>query len=113
MGRYSGRTVGRNEEAIYSDLLLDKQLKHIDQYLTPSFHTLEVKESLSLTRIQHVWKAGDRLWKLSNQYYGEPTYWWLIAWYNQKPTESHFTIGDVVIIPTPFERVLSLYGSNS
>jgi hypothetical protein len=113
MGRYSGKTIGRNEERIYSDLLNDKGLNHIDHYLTPSYSPLEVDDTLSLTRIQHVWKAGDRLWKLSSQYYGEPTYWWLIAWYNQKPTESHFAIGDIVIIPTPFERVLGLYGNNS
>jgi len=113
MGRYEGRTSARNSEEAYADLLNDKELKHIDQYLTPTIASVEVEGSLSLTRIQHVWKAGDRLWKLSSEYYDDPTYWWLIAWYNQKPTESHFAIGDIVIIPTPFERALALYGGSN
>jgi len=113
MGRYEGRTIARNSEEAYADLLNDKELKHIDQYLTPTIASVEVEGSLSLTRIQHVWKAGDRLWKLSSEYYDDPTYWWLIAWYNQKPTESHFAIGDIVIIPTPFERALALYGGSN
>ena len=36
------------------------------------------------------------------KYYGDAEYWWLIAWYNNKPTESHFKLGDVVYIPLPF-----------
>ena len=39
---------------------------------------------------------------------GDPTLWWIIAWYNLKPTESHFKIGDLVYIPLPLDRVLSV-----
>jgi hypothetical protein len=109
MGRYDGRTVLRNQELSYSDVLQQKELQFIDQYQTANLTRLTAEAGLGLTRIQHVWSLGDRLWKLADQHYGDPTYWWLIAWYNQKPTESHFAVGDVVIIPTPFERVLSLY----
>lgn len=109
MARYDGRTIARNEELIYSDILQSKDLKYIDQYLTPTMPPVGFEDGLTLTRVQHVWTQGDRLWKLSEKYYGDPSYWWLIAWYNQKPTESHFLLGDVVIIPTPFERVLAAY----
>ena len=36
-----------------------------------------------------MWKLGDRFYKLADQYYGDPTLWWIIAWYNRMPTESH------------------------
>jgi hypothetical protein len=35
--------------------------------------------------------------------------WWLIGWYNQKPTEAHFKIGDTVLIPLPLEEILGYY----
>jgi len=35
--------------------------------------------------------------------------WWVIAWYNQKPTEAHFNVGDVVYIPTPLANVLQYF----
>jgi hypothetical protein len=109
MGRYDGRIIGRNEELSYSDVLQSKDLKFIDHYLTATLTPVEFETGLSFTRLQHIWTQGDKLWKLSEKYYGDPTYWWLIAWYNQRPTESHFLLGDTVIIPTPFERVLAAY----
>ena len=35
--------------------------------------------------------------------------WWVLAWYNEKPTESHFEVGGVVLIPTPVEEVISFF----
>jgi nucleoid-associated protein YgaU len=109
MTRYNNRTIARNEEQTYKDVLENRGVKHIDHYLTPSFPTLSVYEALQVTRLQHVWKFGDKLWKLSEQYYGDGQYWWLIAWYNDKPTESHYIVGQTLIIPVPFERALALY----
>jgi len=61
-----------------------------------------------INSIGHIWKTGDRLFKLAQQYYDDPNLWWVIAWYNKKPTESHFQVGDVIQIPTPLERVYGL-----
>ena len=52
---------------------------------------------------------SDNVESLAEKYYGLSSYWWLIAWYNEKPTESHFAVGDIVLIPTPFQRMISLY----
>lgn len=111
MSRYNNRIIARNEEQVYKDLLEDRGVKHIDHYTSPSLPALTTGDALQVTRIEHIWKFGDKLWKLSEQYYGDGQYWWLIAWYNQKPTESHFKIGERLIIPIPFERVLALYNS--
>ena len=58
--------------------------------------------------IRHVWGLGDRLYKLAHQYYGDPALWWIIAWYNTRPTEAHFKQGDVIRIPLPLNEVLAL-----
>ena len=43
-------------------------------------------------------------------YYDVAELWWVIAQFNQKPTDSHYSLGDVVYIPLPLEKVLTLYG---
>ena len=32
-------------------------------------------------------------------YYNDSKYWWTIALTNSKPTDAHFSIGDIVYIP--------------
>ena len=36
-------------------------------------------------------------------------YWWIIARYNNKPTDAHYTVGDEVLIPGPFSLIRSFY----
>ena len=63
-----------------------------------------------LNIISHRWKIGDKYFKLAHQYYGNSEMWWVIAWFNQAPTEAHLELGQVVYIPTPVQDVLSYYG---
>jgi len=58
----------------------------------------------------HVWGMGDRYYKLADRYYGDPTYWWIIAWFNKKPTESHINVGDFIRVPLPLGEVLATLG---
>ena len=58
----------------------------------------------------HLWKQADKYWKLSQKYYQDPRYWWIIAQYNQKPTEAHLSSGDVIIIPLPVTQALVALG---
>ena len=57
-----------------------------------------------------VWGMGSRLHKLSEKYYNSPSYWWVIAWYNKKPTEADYSLGDVVRIPVPLGTALEDMG---
>jgi len=63
-----------------------------------------------LQRQQHLWKIGDRYYKLAHKYYGNAKYWWVIAWYNKKPTESHMQLGETLYIPSPLEDILRYFG---
>ncbi|WP_286970079.1 hypothetical protein [Algoriphagus sp.] len=38
--------------------------------------------------------------------------WWIIAFYNQKPTDAHFTIGEEMYIPARPSDVLSQVREN-
>lgn len=70
----------------------------------------ELQDLKEFNYVYHVWKSGDRLYKLADQYYGNPKYWWVIAKFNKKPTEQHFTLGDVVSIPLSLDDVLETMG---
>ena len=80
------------------------------QYNTPSYHALNMDQIGSLKTIERVWTIGDRLYKLAAEYYGSPVYWWVIARFNQKPTEAHFQPGDRVYIPLPKDLIFEYYG---
>ena len=113
MGRYNNRKIFKNEDPSYLDNFMDKELKFVNQYDTAIMPSLSVETNASIERITHIWTHGDKLWKLSQQYYGDPKYWWLIAWFNRKPTENHFSFGEVITIPIPFERALTLFNRGS
>jgi nucleoid-associated protein YgaU len=76
------------------------------QYSTPSFQRLSAAQRRSLTEIKHVWKTGDRYYKLAATYYGRPELWWAIALYNNKPTEGQIFLGDTIRVPMPIETYL-------
>lgn len=61
-----------------------------------------------LTHIQRVYTMGDKLYKFAYEYYGNTDYWWIIAWYNNKPTDAHFNIGDIVYIPRELDVAIRI-----
>lgn len=64
----------------------------------------------SLTFYEHYWKRGDKFYKLSDEYYGQTDYWWIIALFNKKPTEQHYKAGDLVLIPIEIDYLVERYG---
>lgn len=109
MSRYYNRSIAINNDSAYADQLTEKQVTHIRQYTSPEFKKISISDRANLQKVARTWKQGDRLWKLAAEYYNDPSLWWIIAWYNQKPTESHFTMGSTVLIPLPVERLLELF----
>jgi len=107
--RNDNRTIKRNSEEIYEELLESRGVKQIDHYSTPTFEPLTLANRYSVRNVHHTWSTGDRYWKLAERYYGNSDLWWLVAWYNQKPTDAHVRNGDSIMIPLPLDRVLSLF----
>jgi len=106
MSRYDGKRHLENKEDQYEELLEERGVPFIRQYGSANMTHPTAEQRRQLTRIGHVWKVGDRFYKLAHKHYGDAKYWWVIAWYNKKPTESHLKIGDVIKIPMPLYKVL-------
>jgi nucleoid-associated protein YgaU len=108
--RYDGIPTFINKKDLYQNLLDRRDVKHIKQYESVKYKYPTQEQINSLSIISHVWKRGDRLYKLAYKHYGDPKLWWVIAWYNKKPSESMYVLGDTVSIPFPVERAIEFVG---
>jgi hypothetical protein len=108
INRYANRQILKNGEEMYENTFLERNVKFINQYETPIFTYPDEKNIGRLTLNRHFWSVGDRYYKLAYQYYGDAKDWWVIAKFNNKPTESHVKIGDILYIPIPLQEVLNL-----
>lgn len=64
----------------------------------------ELKTELSF--LERIFSQGDRMYKYASEIYGDSDYWWVIAWFNKKPTDSHCKIGETIYIPVPLDRAV-------
>jgi hypothetical protein len=108
MSRYNNAVPFNNKEELYEEVLEERDVNYIRQFRTGLLSQPTVQQRAGLQTIRHVWQLGDRLYKLAYKHYGDSAKWWIIAWYNLKPTESHFKAGDIIRIPLPLNRVLAL-----
>lgn len=106
--RYDSKQILTNREELYEEALLERGIKYFRQYGTAVLSHPVPAQIRRLDRVGHVWSIGDRYYKLAHQYYGDSRYWWVIAWYNQKPTEAHLKLGDTISIPLPLYKILSI-----
>jgi nucleoid-associated protein YgaU len=108
--RYINQKVFKNARDAYKRYLKTRGMKLIHQYDTPKFKYPSDIDASNFTTIKHIWTTGDRYFKLADKYYDDPEMWWVIAFYNQKPTEFHAKLGDVIYIPIPLETILFYIG---
>jgi hypothetical protein len=106
--RYDGIEEAYNREEMYEEHMERRGVKHIIQYKTYTMHHPTPQQIGKLTMVGHTWSLGDRYYKLAHQYYGDSQWWWIIAWFNQKPTESHVELGEVINIPLPLDKILGI-----
>ena len=97
MPKYRNDDIAINDNELYKNILEKRGLRKIEQYKTKTF--LGYVDSELTSYSTHTWSMGDRYYKLSYQHYGVYQYWWVIALFNNKPTEGHLEYGDVIKIP--------------
>lgn len=109
MSRYKSSDKYFNEGGIYQEFLDERGVSRLEQFRTPKWIPLteQIRDGFTYTR--HVWSFGDTYWKLSNKFYGNPKLWWVLAWFNRKPTEAHIKAGEIILIPAPVQELLSLF----
>lgn len=110
MSRYLKRGTGVNSEEQYNNLFDKRGVTKIKQYRTIEKEVYEKEVYQSIETVSYVWKYGDMYWKLSSKVYGDPQYWWVIASFNKRPTESHNKIGDTIEIPLNLADALQVVG---
>ena len=88
-----------NDSEYYEPLRKSRDVKRIRQYATPQMKNPTIAERASVTVNKHIWKYGDRLYNLANQYYGDSRFWWVIAWWNGYGTEAQIKTGAILYIP--------------
>lgn len=104
--RYEKKAPIRNNDPSFATQFASRRKHYIDHFPTPDLKDPSLRQIASLQRIKHIWKTGDRYYKLAHTYYGKSDAWWVIAQYNKRPTESHVNYGDVIYIPLPLDRAI-------
>lgn len=108
--RNDDREIFVNSEEKYESVLRDRGVSKISHYTTPTVKHPSGNDYSQITESYTIWQTGDKLSRLAGEYYSDERYWWVIALYNKKPTESHFKPGDTVFIPLPLEDALDIMG---
>lgn len=108
VSRLNRRATFLNSDDIFFKKFENKGVQSVNQYVSPRLIYPTQEQIQSLDIVTHTWQIGDSLWKLAEKNFGDPNYWHLIAFFNQKPTEQHFQIGDTVYIPLPLFQALNV-----
>ena len=113
MPRHGTEDLIENKEEIYEEFFEERGINKIVHYKTPRWTPLDSKARQQFSSIKHSWKLGDSWWRLANQYYEDPKLWWVLAWYNQMPTEAGIKQGQIIYVPQPINSVLSFFDYGS
>ena len=111
MGRYNKYRIIVNNGEYYKPLRDGRNVKQIVQYETPRLHNPTVRQRANTLTTKHIWKYGDRLYNLADQYYGDSRYWWVIAWYNGFGAEADIYNGALIRISLNIEDALKVLGA--
>ena len=107
MARYSDRRKFFLDDELYKKLLSQRDRRSIVHYESP---TLPPKDS-ALTRQLNIdyftWLMVHNYYKVASKVYGRRELWWVIAWYNEKPSDTLIERGETIKIPRPVETVIS------
>lgn len=95
--RYRKRKKIINKSEEYRQFMENKDIKQINHYESPS--NILDKEKQNFAHEKYIWKPGDKLYKLSQFFYGDSKLWWIIAKINKKPTDHDYAVGEEIIIP--------------
>ena len=104
--RYSGRKAITNNFDMYKETFEKRKVNFIRHYRSPTLTHPTPHKFFDLNGQEHIWKLGDKLSKLAHRYYGKPDLWWVIAWFNNLPTDAHIQMGEKVYVPLPLEEAL-------
>ena len=102
----NGRVLS-NDDKIYQNFLKKTGTRNIDHYGLVIFGDPMQEDFLNeISTSEHIFSIGDSLSKIAFKEYGDPRLWWVLAWFNTKPTDMHVDIGERIYAPHPLDEVL-------
>ncbi len=102
----SGRVLSNNDK-IYQSFMKKTGTRNVDHYGLVIFGDPMQEDFLSeISTSEHVYSVGDSLSKIAFKEYGDPRLWWILAWFNTKPTDMHIDIGERIYAPHPVEEAI-------
>jgi hypothetical protein len=84
-------------------------LKSITQWETENISPITFSDYNKIQTKDHIWRFGDRFYKLADETYDNPGLWWILAWFNGKPTESHVEVGEIIKIPLDIDVMTEIW----
>ena len=109
MSRFNSRVKALNDNEMYENTFDKRGVKQVVQYTTEELIYPDEEDKKRINVAQHAWVSGDKFWKLALKYYGDQSLWYIIAQWNQTPTEGHLMPGDIIEIPTKLNVVLGAF----
>ena len=97
MAIYKDSKFSNNSTKLYEKVLEERGVKNIYQFRTKIFDKIDLS---TIPSTKYIWKKGDNLFKLANRFYSNKEYWWIISYFNQKPTDADFELGEEILIPS-------------
>tara|TARA_R100001509_G_scaffold22745_2_gene12021 strand:+ start:2313 stop:2639 length:327 start_codon:yes stop_codon:yes gene_type:complete len=97
MPKYKNEKIARLDSEEYREIFDNKGVKFLNIRRTMNF--ADIKDEQYQIQSEHIWSTGNTLFRLSYLYYNTYNFWWVIALVNNKPTDAHYSLGDVVLIP--------------
>jgi len=110
MSRYNRYSPITNDSDFYEFLKKKRGLKKVQQFETPTMFHPDAWMRAAIVTDPLIWQYGDHFYKIAHQYYGDASFWWVIAWYNGYPTEAHIPFGALIDIPVNLDEALRVLG---
>ena len=105
--RYNNQKNVLNSSLYYKQVLEEKNLKTIKHKNVYNFEIL--KQNLSsngISSIKYIWKNGDKIYNISNMFYKDPNYGWLILFSNGLSSEFDIKVGNIIKIYFPLNNII-------
>lgn len=106
--RNEKREIFLNDNPLYRKKAKERGLPFFRHYSKLKLSYISPEDMGNLTIVDHIYKTGDSLMKLSFKYYGDVRMWWVLAAFNKKPIDNLINIGDIIHIPVPLEEAVYL-----
>jgi len=112
-GRYDNDDLVSNTNEMYKTYLKrTRNLNKMVHYRTQAFGYPDISQMKTISSLPYRWSIGDRFYKLANTFFGDAELWWIIAMFNQTPTEAFVRAGDIIYVPSDLDQVLSYFLEN-